>query len=152
MPQYCPHCEHEIDHLAYRASYSEYGSEYGTCNTDGNDHECEDRSSDDGDTEEYEYSCPECEHALDPDEVVDTLEENDDENDEDIEVELEAGSDNEDVLDDEAEVVRPPLSAYINTNQQRKFSSSIECPECHHIVFRAMNESAICENCNHEIE
>ena len=76
----CPHCQHLIDELDYRANFSEstYGRSYGTYSFTGNedideyadgDHECTDQESQDSDNweeEDYTYFCPECEHEVDP--------------------------------------------------------------------------------------
>ena len=70
MP-YCPECNREIDHLNYEAGYTEYGNEWGTCDTDGSswecsDSECSERNTDD----EVSYRCPECDVEVDPDELL----------------------------------------------------------------------------------
>lgn len=157
MPQYCPHCGDEIDHLKYEADFTDYGREWGTCSTDGDDTNCDDRECNDGETNDFQYRCPNCDHDVSPDDILDSseLEDNDDEDEDepefDNDMELD-DSDDENILDNEAEVVRPGGNRLINPEGQKKMSRSIECPECHHIVFRDLNEAAICENCNHEIE
>ncbi len=75
MP-FCRHCENEIDHLYYRADMVEYGS----CNTDGSDWDC-DNTENNGDTT---YTCPECEEEVDPegDDILDEDPNGDDEEEE----------------------------------------------------------------------
>lgn len=152
MPKYCPECENEIGHLKYNAYYSESGSEWGTCDLNGDNREETDRECNDGDTSDYEFLCPECEHQVNPDDLLDYRpgedpnEDEDDDEDEEVNV-----TETEDIINDTATIVRAS-NDYVDGTQQRKINGSIECPECHHIVFRSLNESAICENCNHEIE
>jgi hypothetical protein len=149
MP-YCPHCSNEIDHLNYESNYSEYGDEYGRCNCDGSDWESEERNSNDGENSDTRYMCPECEHEVDPDEITDVREED---NDDDIVSELEQDYDpsDEECTDGGHQIVRPSTNNII-IKPEKTLAKSVECPECHQINFRDLNEACICSNCNYEIE
>ena len=56
----CPHCEQDIEHLAYRCNTSGYES--GTTSLNMDDDSCEDSETTDSD--EYEYFCPECDGEI----------------------------------------------------------------------------------------
>jgi len=91
--------------------------------------------------------CPECEHTVDPDELDDNPEpEGGDE-----EFENEFNDDDSEVTDGGEEVIHPS-NDFIFTKPQRQMSKSCECPQCHQINFRDLNEACICSNCNYEIE
>jgi hypothetical protein len=155
MPFYCPECNNEIEGLDYVAHYDEWGSEYGTYDLANECHNSDERNGDDGETSDHLYTCPECEHDVNPDDVLDHLpddeEEEEDEEMPDFDPESEPDNDDEVVIEN-AEVIRPQNNNFILTEQQKRLSRSIECPKCKHINFRDLNEAAICENCHHEID
>lgn len=77
---YCPHCKEEITSLNYTASYSErcYGHCNGTYDLNDEDHCIDDSDQTDSDSweeDEYEYECPECDHSVDIDELLETIDE-----------------------------------------------------------------------------
>lgn len=61
MPYWCPECSEEITHLNYRADVVEYGS-YSIRNGDT---DCNDT-----DTNNMDYSCPECDSNIDTGDVL----------------------------------------------------------------------------------
>lgn len=76
--KYCPYCEAELERLDYSAEFNErnYGRSNGSCGLDGEDCELFDSHvSDTEDFEEYdfEYFCPECDHGLELEELLDEL-------------------------------------------------------------------------------
>ncbi len=71
----CPHCSEEIDDLSFACNYTEWGREYGSADFDFDAISWDDRESSDGDSENYEYSCPKCEHEITKEEV-DAIDEN----------------------------------------------------------------------------
>ena len=78
---FCPHCKEEITSLNYTASYSErcYGNCNGSYDIDNEDHnqdDSEQTNSDDWEEDDYEYECPECDHSVDIDELLEDLEDN----------------------------------------------------------------------------
>ena len=62
MPKRCPHCSEEIDGLRYRTSVVQYGTEYGSCDIDGENEEWNDSSYNDEERvdEILTYECPNC--------------------------------------------------------------------------------------------
>ena len=78
----CPHCEEEITEVKYECHSS--GSEWGRAaiNGDGNfqDHETDD--SETSDTYDYEYLCPECDHNICEEDLMNDEDEENDNNEE----------------------------------------------------------------------
>jgi hypothetical protein len=144
MPSYCPHCDHEIDRLNYNAHYSEYGMEYGSCNLNGDDCESDERNGDDGDTQDYEYQCPECDHELSPDDIINS---DDDDSDSESDDDEDNEDDEDNVTDGGDNVINP-----LRIPEQKPMKRSYICPECHHVNFRDPNEASFCEECSHELE
>ena len=70
MPEYCRHCHAEIDHLDYSCNYTENGIETGSCDLNTDNPDCCNRDCDNSDDEDYEYTCPMCNHCFDPSEDV----------------------------------------------------------------------------------
>jgi hypothetical protein len=144
MPSYCPHFDHEIDRLNYNAHYTEYGNEYGSCSLSGDDCESDERNSDDGECNDYEYQCPECEHSLSPDDIIEG-------NNMELSADSESDEDDEDDEDSDTDggenVINP-----LRIPEQKPMKRSYVCPECHHVNFRDINEASFCEECSHELE
>jgi ssDNA-binding Zn-finger/Zn-ribbon topoisomerase 1 len=152
MPSYCPECGDEIDHLNYAAEYSEYGNEYGICDPNGDNNESDERNSNDGETNNYEYACPNCEAGVSLDDILDHRPDEDSEDDESDEDVADPESEPDaDCINDSAAVIRPGTHG-ISGELQRKTVRSMECPQCKHINYREPNEAFICENCHKEIE
>ncbi|HNV61452.1 MAG TPA: hypothetical protein PKN54_00770 [Candidatus Cloacimonas acidaminovorans] len=70
---YCPHCLEELDELIYEAQYTEWGSEVGTADLEGDIIDTEDHIYGDSETNEIEYSCPHCCESLSIDELLEEL-------------------------------------------------------------------------------
>lgn len=81
---YCPHCKEEITELNYTSNYSEtvYGRCNGTYDIENESHdinESESRDSDNWEEDDYEYECPECSHSVDIDELLESIDEDEQE-------------------------------------------------------------------------
>lgn len=61
MPNFCAHCDSEIDHLSYNSDVNEWG----TCDLDGNNNDC-----DNSEINGTNYECPECNEGINPDEDI----------------------------------------------------------------------------------
>ena len=150
---YCPHCHAEIDYLSYSADYTEYGTEYGTCSVTGDDWECDERNLNDTENNgNTNYECPECNETLDPDDVLDELPEEDEDEEVSEEVTL-TNTDNseEDSITDGGHLITPIRSNNIQVAEGFD-DYSIKCPECEkENTYTSGDETIICENCNCEI-
>jgi len=60
----CPSCGAEIEHLSFDASVTSWGSEWGTCDFDGDNQDWQDSETNDSQMDEIEYKCPECDYAI----------------------------------------------------------------------------------------
>ncbi len=162
MSKYCPHCNEEIDHLKYTADYTEYGSEWGTCDLDGGDWDTSDRDPGDSENENTEYQCPNCEHDIDIDELLDELGDDDEEDSED---EYESNEESEgeresvvedvnariDVTDGGQEIINRSISNTTGPITSYRISKTIKCPVCSINNFTENDSVIICIKCNHEI-
>jgi hypothetical protein len=118
---YCPHCEQKIEGLKYCCSYSEYGTEIGTCNTDGEDCESNNWDSDNHETSEYTFYCPNCDEKVMPEDLLEELPNN-----------LEPSNpkeDNEKISIMESETIFQ--TGRITKEKIRIAQDTIECPACH---------------------
>lgn len=77
MSKRCPHCDHDIDYLCWRADYSGYGTAWGTVDPEGHE-EWDDDEINDSETGDKTYECPNCNHELDED-FFDTPDEDEEE-------------------------------------------------------------------------
>lgn len=165
MSKFCPHCNEEIDHLKYTADYTEYGSEWGTCDLDGNEWNSDDRDSSDSENDNTEYQCPECEHDIDIDELLDELNDcdDDDENEDDDDNRNNEENENErviaaadtneriDVTDGGSEIINRSISNTEGPMTNYRLSKTTKCPECSAVNFTEDDSVIICIRCNHEI-
>jgi len=71
--KFCPHCSIGIDHLRYLQDYTEWGTESGTADFNGDVIEWGDRDCNDSQTENLHTLCPNCDERLDPSDVLDEL-------------------------------------------------------------------------------
>ena len=148
MPR-CPHCEEEIDELNYRAAYTEWGTETGTSNLNGENTEYDERESYDSETIEYEYMCPLCDAEIDPEDI---------ESDTDDICSFTEQTNNEqgtveDITDGGTGRTNrlsgsQPIEQKINTSADML---GIECPKCHTMNYPGEDSATLCLNCNHEI-
>lgn len=138
MPRWCNHCNAEIDYLYYRADVVEYGR----CDIDGSDWNCND-----SDTQEATYTCPECEREVDPDELYDEDpnedEEEEEENDEERVV-------TQRDVEDRA-IVQKVFDEKIFS--QRRTSGNVNiviCSNCKHSWSIFTRNDAVCPKCDTE--
>ena len=82
----CPECDAEIDYLKFESDVTQYGTEWGTADLDGDNHDYTDSEFNDGNTEGTRYSCPECDATLDPEDLIDIDDEDEDEEVETVKV------------------------------------------------------------------
>jgi hypothetical protein len=143
MP-YCPRCNAEIDHLNYSCNYSEYGTESGISCTDGSDCESDDRSSGDYETDNYEYTCPECDAEIDPDDVTDEPDGDDDE---------EEGNESVTHYENDGIAVSTNNGGIVTRQDTPSIPyKTIKCPECGQVnIFNNSNGSILCSKCNGDI-
>jgi len=160
---YCPHCNAEIDHLRYESRITSFGTEWGTCNTDGEDQDSDDSETNDTEYGDTTYYCPECDDEVTPEELMDEQPEDEDEDEEDSEDQneyRESRTDREivnidDLTDGGTRIrntdnsVRDHINSLIRT---------VKCPSCQTeniLTKRGFNEQQekiiICSECNEEI-
>ncbi len=162
MSKYCPHCNEEIDHLKYTSDYTEYGSEWGTCDLDGDDWNCDDRDFSDSENNNAEYQCPNCEHDIDIDELLDELSDCDEENSEDDNQSNEESEDERESVEEDAneginvtdggqEIINRSISNTEGPTTNYRLSKTIKCPACSINNFTENDSVIICIKCNHEI-
>ena len=131
----CPHCDAELDHLAFESDVTNYGVEWGTCDLDGDNFDWQDSETHDGQTDETRYKCPECDVELNPDDLIDVDEED----------------------DDEPEVKQPPAiegdatDPAIESNSYGTSVTIATCPQCGASRDTDHGEQyIICHRCEHE--
>ena len=161
MPKFCPHCGAELDHLHFQQDITQYGYEYGDCETDGTDCNSDDSDINDTDYGDTQYTCPECDEELDPSDLFDhSINDDDEENDEDSENE----DDNEDEDEDiSSRIVQPRNSGIIVRSSTERSLDNLGhkiCPNCGTVnIFEVNNnndhdddedEAIICNKCNNE--
>jgi len=55
-----------MEHLCWKSNYTEWGTAWGTCNTNGDDQDWDDQESSESERNETEYECPHCQAEVDP--------------------------------------------------------------------------------------
>jgi hypothetical protein len=65
----CPHCDYDIDYVRYSAEQRVYG----TATRSARRNDLMHTHDDTGDTDNYSYECPECEHELSWEEACEAL-------------------------------------------------------------------------------
>ena len=166
----CPHCNAEIDHVNYSASYTEWGDENGTCDTNGDDWQQDERDSNDAENGDATYTCPQCNAEIeDLDEII-----NDDDEEDPINLNDDDNESAEDTFRRSVGVGlnHPPITQSISesltdggnrlitrggglTSRRETMPSemnrTVVCEQCHTTNFPEGDNAIICSNCNNEI-
>ena len=88
MAKFCPSCHEEITQLKFECQYTECGTSWGYSDADGSNDEHDDSSQSETNYEDFIYYCPECDHCLDPEDLLDECPE-EEEDEEEVEITLE---------------------------------------------------------------
>ena len=128
MSKYCPHCEEEITSLNYSVSATSYGDYYFE-NEEHQRDECEEDCY-----SNYYYTCPCCGEEVEPEDLLESTEEDEDE-------------DNENTSKPEppVNIKQSEMSTPISENNLRV----VRCPECGiYVDFDHGEDTVECPKCN----